>query len=167
MRYVGLKFMSVSDDQLTPCTILAGLAQHHRPPVINMYQQRELTGVRRPMAQRAFAEALLGVLIENEHVSRRKFTESIVTHLSTLICFPCSWSFIARRLTAVFTGPPCCFGFQENPGSAAPVQLLLGLFRRSWGSGLRILDHYAEFGCLIHHQSFVTPLMAARSLPTP
>jgi hypothetical protein len=26
----------------------------------------------------------------------------------------------------VFTGPPSGFGFQENPGSAAPVQLLLG-----------------------------------------
>jgi hypothetical protein len=25
----------------------------------------------------------------------------------------------------VFTGPPCSLGFQENPGSAAPVQHLL------------------------------------------
>jgi hypothetical protein len=29
-------------------------------------------------------------------------------------------------LTAVFTGPPSDIGFQENPGSAAPVQHLLG-----------------------------------------
>jgi hypothetical protein len=25
----------------------------------------------------------------------------------------------------VFTGPPRCLGFQENPGSAAPVQLMV------------------------------------------
>jgi hypothetical protein len=31
-----------------------------------------------------------------------------------------------RRLTAAFTGPPRGLGFQENPGSAAPVQRLLG-----------------------------------------
>jgi hypothetical protein len=35
-------------------------------------------------------------------------------------------TFTRKRLTAEFTGPPCCFGFQENLGSAAPVQLLLG-----------------------------------------
>jgi hypothetical protein len=32
----------------------------------------------------------------------------------------------ARGLTAVFTGPPSGLGFQENLGSAAPVQRLFG-----------------------------------------
>jgi hypothetical protein len=49
----------------------------------------------------------------------------------------CSFAFQSRRglraflppwrLTPEFTGPPCGLGFQENPGSAAPVQLLLGV----------------------------------------
>jgi hypothetical protein len=30
------------------------------------------------------------------------------------------------RLTSEFTGPPSGLGFQENPGSAAPVQQMLG-----------------------------------------
>jgi hypothetical protein len=32
----------------------------------------------------------------------------------------------ALSSTAVFTGPPCNIGLQENPGSAAPAQHLLG-----------------------------------------
>jgi hypothetical protein len=35
-----------------------------------------------------------------------------------------------NHLTAVFTGPPSDIGFQENPGSAAPVQFLLGVFAK-------------------------------------
>jgi hypothetical protein len=38
------------------------------------------------------------------------------------------------RLTVVFTGPPSCLGFQENPGSAAPGQQLLDAFSNNFGS---------------------------------
>jgi hypothetical protein len=47
-------------------------------------------------------------------------------------------------LTAVFTGPPCCLGFHENPGSAAPVQLLLE--RSSGRSRLPVLAYHVLKG---------------------
>jgi hypothetical protein len=47
-----------------------------------MYEQRELPGVRLAIAQRAFAEALFRISIEDERISRRKFTDPLISHLS-------------------------------------------------------------------------------------
>jgi hypothetical protein len=56
-------------------------------------------------------------LMQTRMISKQK-----TKRLSILLCI----NFLAGGRTAEFTGPPRGLGFQENPGSAAPAQLLLG-----------------------------------------